>query len=623
MALLAVQATAVVLAAEATLPVVRIVGEASEGGPAEGAVTRTIQDREAIERSEERDLNGVFQGLPGVTLQSSNTRTALSGLSLRGASAGLGQISLDGVPLYSSTPGAFNLTGFPADSIEQVDVVRGAMAPRYGSRALGGVIRLNSRDRKETGVFGHLEGGSYGTLSETLGGSWAGEGMRGTLTASRDDMWDGPSTADPANGNRERDNFWQHQVLGRFHAQPSGEFKLNGTLLYGASRADGDASGLTPALQVGLMDDPNSDSYTENWVAQTTASADISQAWTSSLQLGFTRNRQNGHSRGTPFGFDQHLLMSRWTNTHPLFGGDGDGSMPALHFVWGGEARYEEGDNASLTPAFQLGGERNTLSGLTELRGQWGRWSGLLGTTLDHYSDFETNPTFYAGLNGWVLDTLQVRASGGHGYRPPTLKEWYFEPVFGNRNLRPEQGWSAETGVDWLPTSTQRLSVTGYYADYRDLIRVAFAPTSPLLLTNINVPRAQLWGFEVEGETTWGYGLMTGINYTYTHSEDLDTGEELVRQPQHQGRVYGQWRIPETPLSLWVETVYRSGNYQDQAHQIHIDEAVRINAQLAYHYSPQWQLYVRGENLADDRTEELYSFTYRGATVLAGFRGGF
>jgi vitamin B12 transporter len=87
-----------------------------------------------------------------VILQTPGSRGSLSGLFVRGASAGLGQLSFDGVPLYGLVNGIFNLSAVPVDALERVEIVRGASGPRYGSRALGGVIRLQSRDAPKTGL---------------------------------------------------------------------------------------------------------------------------------------------------------------------------------------------------------------------------------------------------------------------------------------------------------------------------------------------------------------------------------------------------------------------------------------------------------------------------------------
>jgi vitamin B12 transporter len=90
----------------------------------------------------------LLRGLPGVTLQTPGSRGTLSNLFVRGASAGLGQLSFDGILLLGELTGVFNLSTVPVDALERVEVVRGASGPRYGSRTLGGVIRLQSRDAR-------------------------------------------------------------------------------------------------------------------------------------------------------------------------------------------------------------------------------------------------------------------------------------------------------------------------------------------------------------------------------------------------------------------------------------------------------------------------------------------
>jgi outer membrane receptor protein involved in Fe transport len=117
--------------------------------------TITVETRSPAFDSEERELNGVFRGLPGVILQTPGSRGTLSNLFVRGASAGLGQLSFNGVPLLGELTGVFNLSTVPVDVLERVEIVRGASGPRYGSRALGDIIRLQSRDAREDGGFLH------------------------------------------------------------------------------------------------------------------------------------------------------------------------------------------------------------------------------------------------------------------------------------------------------------------------------------------------------------------------------------------------------------------------------------------------------------------------------------
>ncbi len=163
---------------------------------------------------------------------------------------GLGQLSFDGVPLFGSVTGAFNLSTFPAEALERVEVVRGASAPRYGSRALGGVTRLSSLVAHEDRAFLHLERGSYGTLSETVGGALKGAKARTTVTANRDDVFEDSSQADARNGNPERDGFQSTQAVARLTLAPTARLTLESSALYRPYRAEMDLPGLLPTGQI-------------------------------------------------------------------------------------------------------------------------------------------------------------------------------------------------------------------------------------------------------------------------------------------------------------------------------------------------------------------------------------
>ncbi|MGH8575123.1 MAG: TonB-dependent receptor domain-containing protein, partial [Gammaproteobacteria bacterium] len=240
------------------------------------------------------------------------------------------------------------------------------------------------------------------------------------------------------------------------------------------------------------------------------------------------------------------------------------------------------------------------------------------GTSIDHYDDFGTHPTLYAGLSRWATPTLKLRASGGRGYRPPAFHELYFVPFFGNPSLVPEQGWSAELGLDWESDTGTRLSITGYYQRFDDLIQLTLAPTLSLFVGE-NVPDARIWGFELEGSQSWSQGVTTGIDYSYTDSRDLDSGLVLPRRPHHQGRAYCEWQLSAVPLMLRSELVYRGSHFDDSEERFRTDDAY-LNMHASYRISTPLQVYLRGENLTDDRTPEVFSFGARGAAVFGGVR---
>ncbi|MGH2669477.1 MAG: hypothetical protein ACRDH5_10275, partial [bacterium] len=178
-------------------------------------------------------------------------------------------------------------------------------------RGAGGVIRLFTRDERETGGFVHLEGGSYGALSSSIGAGAAGDAARLTVTANDDEVFDGISHADQENGNPERDGYYGRLGAARFALAPVNGITLDGSLLYKRSRADNDGPGTLPNGQLGLRDDLTAFGIEETWVAQTQPSVAINRRWNSSLQLGFTRNRVATRVGDMPFGFDNRLLLAR------------------------------------------------------------------------------------------------------------------------------------------------------------------------------------------------------------------------------------------------------------------------------------------------------------------------
>ena len=157
------------------------------------------------------------------------------------------------------------------------------------------------------------------------------------------------------------------------------------------------------------------------------------------------------------------------------------------------------------------------------------------------------------------------------------------------------------------------------YQRFDDLIQLTLAPTLSLFVGE-NVPDARIWGSELEGSQSWGQGVTTGIDYSYTDSRDLDSGRVLPRRPYHQGRAYCEWQLSAVPLTLGSELVYRGSHFDDSEELFRAGDAVYLNAQASYRISPALQVYLRSENLTDDRTPEVFSFGARGAAVFGGVR---
>src|SRR5262249_33909458 len=142
----------------------------------------------------------------------------------------------------------------------------------------------------------------------------------------------------------------------------------------------------------------------------------------------------------------------------------------------------------------------------------------------------------------------KVRASGGSGFRAPTVGELFY-PFGGNPNLLPEKSVSAEVGAERY-LGTGRAEVSLFWNDLKDLIVYDFTTQ-----TNQNVGRARTRGVEVGWRQPVTASVFVDANYTYLDAEDRTTGEPLLRRPRHRASLGVDWR-PIPGVDVYPRIMY-------------------------------------------------------------------
>ena len=581
----------------------------------------THLDQQDLQRSGQRELTQVLRATPSLDMpQGMLGRPAP--VNLRGASGGMGLINIDGIPLHESFPGQINLDLFPAETFGSSDIRRGSSAMLDFGRTLGGRINLHSRTSYKPGASLHVDGGTFGTLRETATADFGDTEQGLNLTAGRDDVFDGSYWADSKQGNTERDSFHAHQLALHLNNKLTERLKLDSSLYYVNSDTGIDKTGLIhfprPPVEVATIDDPGRGKQ-EIWLTQSTAGIDLHPKWHSELQLGFTQHSVNATTGGllpsSPpvlIGFENQLSLARWKNSHSF---ELDGSQKrGIQFNWGGEGLYEQGHNRIGT-----GGQRGTGSGFANLQGDWDDWQSTLAVRADHFDDYGAHAVYHAGVNWRMTHQLHWFVSGGTGYRAPSFNELLMAP-FGNSILKPEQSIGGEGGLRWLPNEDTKLSVNILDSHYDNLIKVERLAL-PLLgyYQNINIPHAQLQGLETQWTTHWNHQLTTGIDYTWTDSKNSDTDKPLSGQPKHIAKLWGEWNWQTIPLKLWAQGIYRGESYATEGTAL-ISDSFHLNMQLSYQLNKPLSLYVRGENLTDNRQSQIIGWDMPGAAVYGGFK---
>ena len=220
----------------------------------------------------------------------------------------------------------------------------------------------------------------------------------------------------------------------------------------------------------------------------------------------------------------------------------------------------------------------------------------------------------------------KLRASAGRGAKNPTFTELFgfFPGSFnGNPDLIPEKSQSWEIGYDQSFGNIQA-SVTYFDAELEDEITTRFNPdftSSPANLTEDSTRSG------IEFAVDWAVSSNVNITGTLSNiaAED-NNGEDEIRRPETTGSIAAIWQSRQKDgLQIGVAADY-VGSQDDfnfgafPAARVTLSDYVLLSANAEYPVSDRVSITLRGENLLDEKTQDLFSFNTTGAGVFIGFK---
>lgn len=553
-------AAAIAADAEA-LPTVVVTGTRSEKTLDETPVRTEVVDSKEIERTHARTLKDALENVPGLQLREIHGKSGYE-VTLQGMTSDQVLILIDGLPISASTGSTVDVSQYLLTEVDRVEVVKGASSAQYGSSAMGGVINVITRPiargfagavSADAGSYGSQNAdGSPGLLHGNVRVEGGGETWRARVTA---DALDNKGFAvDPDGWTRHGDAVRREQYAGRVEwlPSPAGSFWV-------------DASAYRET------DEQRYQYYAPPFYVPQRKTEEIS------------RNRFTG---GGKWRFDNGLTARLAGVTE---GYDSTTHEYSNNFQTATRNASMRTDHVSLQldlPAWksqlwQVGGDfhhetlNQTANGTSELLGNAARtaselyvqddiilsdtWEIVAGVRGQHDSDFGSHFAPKVGVRANLLASEDwkgvARANFGQGYRVPNLKERHFlfdhsslgYMVLGNPNLKPESSNSFQLGgtLSWRDSVTVDTNL--FYNRVTDLIQTDMSNFTVVngvaLYTYRNVARARTQG--IETSVRWQATSRLGLNaaYTYTDTEDLDTGTELTRRPRSMARLGLDWRV--------------------------------------------------------------------------------
>ena len=510
-----------------------VTGSRTETSRKDSVVSTQVIARTDIESSGASTVADLLDSQPGVTLDRSFAGTSVR---LQGLSPEHTLVLVDGQRVIGRKNGAIDMSRYPVEWIERIEIVKGPSSVLYGSDALGGVINIITR--KAEGPFSADAYASYGTLNE-IDSSASTAVERGAVSARihagyhTHDGYDRDEKTLTTNGpSRETIHAGN---ISTFAINP--DWRITPRISYrqqdsrGVSESGGgavfDVRNLSEEVQVALGSDAS-------FVATDRFQVTAFSTWYRDQY----RSDQRGSDALDAYEDTQELLFQGAVQYDRTIGLNHRTTV-------GVDALSEEMTSGRLGPGE---GDRQRVGLFAQ--DEWSindapRITLLPGVRVDVDSQFgnHTTPRFAGRYD--PTESCAIRAGFGWGYRAPSFKELLlrFEnpgagyTVEGNQNLLPETSRNANVAVEWTPSNELWLSLSGFRNDVKDLIGFGTLEDgvagSPTRFGYINVSEALTQGGEINTEITTGFGFSIGGGYALTDTRDLTNDRPLEGRPKH------------------------------------------------------------------------------------------
>ena len=528
--------------AERALPGVTVTASRTPVPTAQAAARVGVYGREAAEAAGASSVADLLERRSPVFLKRYGP-SGLASLSLRGTSASQTAVLLDGHRFSDPQLGQLDVALLPSILFEQVEVVSGPASALYGSDAVGGVVNLRTqaagrrfRLRTEAGAFGER---SVAVLAQdeitTAGGTRVGalaaveraqatgdyryyDGTRPNFEAGTPGTWTRRENAD-----QERTSLLARLRAERGHA--------SGSVGVWAGQAERGLVGL---------------------------SAQPARQWDEHLRLWADGGARLGRARLTVQGFHQRgglRYESRAVTsdgTTRTWSGEARAalSLPTAfpaRGVWtltgGAQLAHAAADHSSIPDT--VGAATPSAALFASADADYGRVRLFPALRLDRTTGGDTvSPSLGLNVQPLAWTGLHLKARAARAFRAPTLNERFW-PEGGDPDLRPERGWTAETGVALgLGSASARLDVeaTAFTSALRDQI-VWLQP-----LQAVNVGRVESTGYELSADAALGRpgrlraelgGLVAVQRARDRSNPDASSyGQPLLYTPDLQAKAY-------------------------------------------------------------------------------------
>jgi len=606
----------------------------------------TIIDADHINNTKKTNVLHLLEEVPGVSVSRNGVHGQVSSVFMRGAESDHTMMLIDGVKVNDPVNPArsFDFGQLETTNVERIEVIRGPQSTLYGSDAIGGVIRLQTkRGEGKPQFYFSSDAGSFETFRQE-GGVSGGTDLYNYSFGMSYTHAQGHYSATHTKGNREKDGFENMTVSTRLGLTPIENLDISTVIRYTDSKIEVDDSGGRGG------DDPNHDNYTDHFMLRTEAVLTLFDDFYEQI-FGVSISEYDRDDKDRADDDDPYIVKSYYDSFMYKVDSQHNFYFPELEF---GDLKI----NNILTTGIEFEQER----GKSEFHStsQFGPYTSTqpkhnLNTWSFYIQDkIALNDMFYTTIGGrWdqhskagthgtirVVPTIFIEQTGtkfkfayGTGFKAPTISQLY---GFGaNENLKPEKSRSWELGFEqYLFNNKFHCGLTYFQNDFRNLIWTQEV-VRWTTYQNFNTERTESNGMELFAHVNILDNLYLGFDYTYVATKVLEATEdfssrsvlnrtEMIRRPRHKAGFHLNYKFCEGKGNLHCELQYVGGrdDFSDfnTYERVHLQGYTLFNMTGRFEVTDNVEIYGKLHNVFDEYYEEVLGYDSQRFSLFGGIK---
>jgi outer membrane cobalamin receptor len=604
-----------------------------------------VIEKDEIERRNAPDIAELLHDSLGLNIVRYGSYGNQTGITVRGLDSKRLAVLIDGVPVNSSIDGRFNIEQIDLNSVERIEVIYGGSDTKYNvSGAMGGVINIITVKKQKPGLrlgasvsnTSALPGEYRGRGGQTQDPAW--EDLADTQNIAVSAAYGGNAFSITANifANRAENHFLFIDRYNYTRRKDNNEVWDTGcTVSVIGELPDLSKLIVSSNLYYGDKNIPSSgfSGYVgkqQDIVSRNNIMLDMPRVFRDDLameaSLGSYYIRRDYTAPSGAFSrHDQQniTVINRWN----WYAGE------QLALKSGFDYRFIYLDSTDI-------GNRNRHDGGIYLTAEYTIAQQFMiipsvKTVFTNQGDTHITAVPKLGLLWNITDSLALKNNYFRSFKFPDFEELYWSDggsaaisSVGNPNLKNEDGWGGDIGIDWRFSELFSFNSTFFTYWLKDSIH--WYQGEGCVWRPENVGEAMFFGLDsrlaFNIPVSWGpvKKIVPCVSYQYLLSYllsfgyDFDSDKRIPYNPMHTigASLEVQWETG----SLLISGHYESPRYNDRANLIPLNQPFLLNATVNQKTGKNAAVFGVLRNILNESYESFADYPMPGITLTVGVR---